>query len=136
MPTDNRENPHRRAQRGVREIAPLPTGFRDDAGVAPSSSQLLHWLDDASTRWLAHQHENLAKAIDHRRQKQSKIGTLLEGAGQLGQPGGLSDRLPVQRLGGAVARSARPVARNSRPFSTRSTEIGMPPPRMGGDGAV
>jgi hypothetical protein len=57
------------AENQIRMIAPLPAGFRMTPEWHRARAAFLRWLDDADTRWLAQQHENVAKAIDYRRQR-------------------------------------------------------------------
>jgi len=45
----------------IRTIAPLPAGFQRTPEWHRARAQLLRWLNDPSTRWLARQHLNLAK---------------------------------------------------------------------------
>jgi hypothetical protein len=66
MPTNNRENPHERAHRGLRTVAPCPAGFRMTPEWHSARAWLLRWLDDP---YLAQHHESLAKLIEHRRRR-------------------------------------------------------------------
>jgi hypothetical protein len=58
------------AQSGLRTIEPT-AGFQRTPEWHRARAQLLRWLDDPNTRWLARQHDNLAKAIDHRGRRQN-----------------------------------------------------------------
>jgi hypothetical protein len=62
MPT---ENPHQ-----IGEIAPRQAGFLMTPEWHRALAELLRWLNDPNTRALAQHHENLAKAIEHRRRQQ------------------------------------------------------------------
>jgi hypothetical protein len=65
MTAEDRENPHH-----VRTIAPLPAGLRMTPEWHRARAALLRYLNDPDSRYWARQHLNLAKLIEHRRQRQ------------------------------------------------------------------
>jgi hypothetical protein len=71
MPTENRENPHQRAHRGLRTLAPCPAGFQRPAEWHAARAAFLRWLGDPEARYLAKHHAILARLIEHRRQQQT-----------------------------------------------------------------
>lgn len=56
----------------IRQVTPLPVGFLRTPEWHRARARFLRWLDDPDTRWLAQQHDNLAKLIARRRQQEQR----------------------------------------------------------------